>query len=375
MFGRNSGHQLKQEIKQLNREPGNKRCADCNSLGANNIVVDFGIFVCPSCAGMHRDMNFGVKSLSAAVFTRDDVKKVKQCGNEMSNSKFLADISESIPDKKNTSAFRNFLREKYVNKKFLFDNHGVFGNQKEEAAVSATAAVESSKTETTEAFSWGNAETQPQNNMFLFEEHKKKEEFLPEVQQHTNETENFFFDAEEPVSKPTVAQQPFFEEKKPASSNDDMFSFFSNTPTTVIKEPTPNNEPQPTSITKTDVSFFEIGPKKVDSQPTKAETNSNSKDLFSLLNFEEQPKVTEKKPAAAMLDFSSIQDKPKGTSFSDLIGNIHESTTKRSKPVFGTAVSGTKQSSNPFMDNTSEPAQQQNATRKKNASFAHLFEF
>lgn len=47
-------------------------------------VINFNIFVCSSCAGIHREMNHKVKGISMSVFTEQELKDLTTHGNAVS---------------------------------------------------------------------------------------------------------------------------------------------------------------------------------------------------------------------------------------------------------------------------------------------------
>jgi hypothetical protein len=53
-----------QEIRKLSLIPENRVCMDCQTKSTPNVVLDFGIFVCTVCAGLHRKYQFKVKGIS-----------------------------------------------------------------------------------------------------------------------------------------------------------------------------------------------------------------------------------------------------------------------------------------------------------------------
>ena len=47
-------------------------------------VINFNIFVCSTCAGIHREMNHKVKGISMSVFTEQELKDLTTHGNAVS---------------------------------------------------------------------------------------------------------------------------------------------------------------------------------------------------------------------------------------------------------------------------------------------------
>ena len=65
-----------EELKKIAKNEGNKNCADCCDKMPSNVNLTLKIFVCTTCAGIHRSFNYKVKSLSASHFTEDEVNEI-----------------------------------------------------------------------------------------------------------------------------------------------------------------------------------------------------------------------------------------------------------------------------------------------------------
>ena len=48
------------------------------------VVMQFGIFVCSACSGIHREMNHKVKGISMSTFTDEELKELAAGGNAVS---------------------------------------------------------------------------------------------------------------------------------------------------------------------------------------------------------------------------------------------------------------------------------------------------
>lgn len=63
----------------------NKQCFDCNEKGTMYCVMaPFGVFVCSSCAGVHREFSHKVKGISMSNFSEEETKFLAQHGNKVS---------------------------------------------------------------------------------------------------------------------------------------------------------------------------------------------------------------------------------------------------------------------------------------------------
>ena len=56
-------------LREFQKEPDNKRCADCKERGPQYLCLNFNTFVCTTCSGVHREFNFRVKGISMSTFT------------------------------------------------------------------------------------------------------------------------------------------------------------------------------------------------------------------------------------------------------------------------------------------------------------------
>ena len=78
-------------LREFQKEPDNKRCADCKERGPQYLCLNFNTFVCTTCSGVHREFNFRVKGISMSTFTGPEVEAiVKHGGNAKARALFLA---------------------------------------------------------------------------------------------------------------------------------------------------------------------------------------------------------------------------------------------------------------------------------------------
>jgi hypothetical protein len=70
-----------QRLKALLKEPANKRCANCDSLGPQYVVSNYNVFVCTVCSGVHRQFGHRVKGVSMSTFKPDEVAALAESGN------------------------------------------------------------------------------------------------------------------------------------------------------------------------------------------------------------------------------------------------------------------------------------------------------
>jgi len=110
-----------EQLQDLRRSTANKRCFDCQQAASTYAVIDFGVFVCSICAGLHREFSHRVKGLSTCNFKEAEVEKLKTCGNEASAKLWMAKANTEtnpVPNVKDSNRLKEFLRLKYIKKAF-----------------------------------------------------------------------------------------------------------------------------------------------------------------------------------------------------------------------------------------------------------------
>lgn len=104
---------------------GNDRCADCAARNPAWASWSLGIFLCMSCAALHRKMGTHiskVKSLTMDSWTPEQVDNMKRIGNVISNRAFNPqNIRPDIPTDADEvgGVMERFIRQKYEQKAFL----------------------------------------------------------------------------------------------------------------------------------------------------------------------------------------------------------------------------------------------------------------
>eukprot|EP01031_Cornospumella_fuschlensis_P026591 gene26591-32137_t len=120
-------NKIEAEIKKLSRLDGNKTCADCPEKLPGYVDLTHNVFVCTKCSGIHREFQFKVKGVSMSVFTEEDVSGLASMGNEAFNNTYLARLNRadvSVPNGSDTQRLKDFIRAKYVDRKWHRD-HGL----------------------------------------------------------------------------------------------------------------------------------------------------------------------------------------------------------------------------------------------------------
>lgn len=103
-------------LQELSCSPHNSQCFNCMRVGAQSAVcVNFGTFVCASCAGLQRQMGHVVKSL-ASPFTSAEIEAIVAAGNEVCAKLYLHGCDRTDLNVNSVEAMRTFLHQVYVDK-------------------------------------------------------------------------------------------------------------------------------------------------------------------------------------------------------------------------------------------------------------------
>lgn len=108
-------------LKGLLRQPDNKRCINCETLGPQYAIADLQIFVCTICSGVHRQFSHRVKGLSTSTFKPEEIKALESGGNRIAAYTYLAKWSPSDlqkPTDRNTGKIKDWIDAVYVKKRF-----------------------------------------------------------------------------------------------------------------------------------------------------------------------------------------------------------------------------------------------------------------
>ncbi|KAA8535004.1 hypothetical protein F0562_030007 [Nyssa sinensis] len=108
-------------IRSLLKLPENRRCINCNSLGAQYVCTNFWTFVCTTCSGIHREFTHRVKSVSMAKFTSQEVSALQGGGNARAKEIYFKEWDpqrNSVPDSSNVERLRDFIKHVYVDRRY-----------------------------------------------------------------------------------------------------------------------------------------------------------------------------------------------------------------------------------------------------------------
>ncbi|KAJ7151405.1 hypothetical protein C8R43DRAFT_1005036 [Mycena crocata] len=114
-------------LLDLVAQPGNDVCADCKVKNPRWASHSLGIFICVSCASIHRKIGTHVtkvKSLTMDSWTREQTENMRQNGNLKSNHFYNPNEARHPPppnlmDGERDSEMEQFIRSKYEYKSFI----------------------------------------------------------------------------------------------------------------------------------------------------------------------------------------------------------------------------------------------------------------
>ncbi|KAM7459424.1 hypothetical protein LguiA_036418 [Lonicera macranthoides] len=108
-------------IRGLLKQPENRRCINCNSLGPQYVCTTFWTFVCTNCSGVHREFTHRVKSVSMARFNAEEVSALQAGGNERAKEIYFKAWDpqrNTLPDGSNLHRLRDFIKHVYVDRRY-----------------------------------------------------------------------------------------------------------------------------------------------------------------------------------------------------------------------------------------------------------------
>ncbi|PVF96924.1 ArfGap-domain-containing protein [Serendipita vermifera] len=112
-------------LNDLMALPGNDICADCKGASPRWASYNLGIFLCMSCASIHRKMGTHiskVKSLNMDQWTKEQIDAMKVTGNLNSNAIYNptnVDPPVNLHDSERDSELEKYIRNKYQFRKFM----------------------------------------------------------------------------------------------------------------------------------------------------------------------------------------------------------------------------------------------------------------
>lgn len=111
----------KKEIALLRGLNYNQNCFDCGMGDANHVVMNFGTFVCPRCAGILKELNYTVRG-PEGVFVRKEIKLIGRRGNERAKKIWMGNFrsdQDRFPNPEINEEVRKHIIDKYNNKRYF----------------------------------------------------------------------------------------------------------------------------------------------------------------------------------------------------------------------------------------------------------------
>ena len=113
-----------QVVEAMNKE-SNLKCADCGRPHPKWVSANLGIFICLQCSSVHRSLGTDfsqVRSITLDALTKEQAKRLIKIGNEKANSYWEHNLPKDFKrpswEKKQISAITDFIKQKYVQKKW-----------------------------------------------------------------------------------------------------------------------------------------------------------------------------------------------------------------------------------------------------------------
>jgi hypothetical protein len=77
-------------VRELQKLPENRKCADCTSRGTQCVNVTVHSFVCMACSGVLREISHKIKGIQHSSFTPEEAAALQQTNNARVNRVYLA---------------------------------------------------------------------------------------------------------------------------------------------------------------------------------------------------------------------------------------------------------------------------------------------
>lgn len=111
-------------ISHLLKQPENALCADCQRRAPSWASSNLGVFICIECSGIHRSLGSHisfVRSCTLDTWTREQAEHMAAVGNSAANAYWEAELPPDFvrPDPSDGFAMSNFIRQKYVQRKWV----------------------------------------------------------------------------------------------------------------------------------------------------------------------------------------------------------------------------------------------------------------
>jgi stromal membrane-associated protein len=110
-------------FRVLLADPGNSRCAECQSPGPRWASANLGVFLCIQCSGLHRKLGVHVsqvRSVNLDRWTAEQLDVMRQIGNEHAAAVWEAQLPPDFrrPMPGDTNRLQQFIWNKYVERRY-----------------------------------------------------------------------------------------------------------------------------------------------------------------------------------------------------------------------------------------------------------------
>ncbi len=79
------------QMDQLRQISANKKCFDCGEKGPTYVEMKYGVFICSSCSGIHRELCHKVKGITMCNFSDKEIEFLTKWGNESAYEHYMGD--------------------------------------------------------------------------------------------------------------------------------------------------------------------------------------------------------------------------------------------------------------------------------------------
>ncbi|KAI8878317.1 hypothetical protein K501DRAFT_258817 [Backusella circina FSU 941] len=118
---------VQKKVQSLLRSKANKKCFDCPAKNPTFVNTNLQTFICTRCACLVREIGFRARLASSGKFTGAEVVELQYGGNEVARKIWLSSYVLEGEEPTQDDDVRNFMVQKYFEKKWLdnvlYENH------------------------------------------------------------------------------------------------------------------------------------------------------------------------------------------------------------------------------------------------------------